>query len=383
MHATAPALDLTNADGLWAIFQNRDDRYAGRVYLGVRTTGIYCRPKCPARAPKRQNVVFFLTRESAEAAGFRPCKRCKPDQLAPDPRVALVERACRAIEERLPDEIDGDAIAAALGVPTERLQRVFREVSGVSLASHIRGRKMQHLRDGLRQRRDVAFAIYDAGFSSSSRVYEHAGRELGMTPVAYRDGGAGERACVAVERTPFGELLVAWTERGICAVRLGASTEELLADLRREFPAAELADAESERPQIRQLVEHVLKGTALAELPFDVRGTLFQRRVWEELRRIPRGETRTYAEVAAAIGEPGAVRAVANACGANRAALAIPCHRVVRSDGGLGGYRWGVERKRQLLAAEGATIPGRTSAGSEKVTHGSDAPADDLPAPPM
>ena len=355
MHTATPTLDLSNPDGLWAIFQNRDARFAGRVYLGVRTTGIYCKPQCPAKSPKRQNVVFFLTRESAEAAGFRACKRCKPDQLEADPKVALVEAACREIAQSLPDEVDSDGVAAALGVETERLQRTFREVSGVSLASYIRGRKMQSLRDGLRTQRDVAFAIYDAGFSSSSRVYEHADRELGMTPATYREGGAGERIRAFVEPTSFGQVLVAWTERGICAVRLGETPDDLLAELRRELPAAELAqedDLDEARSLVQEIIEHIERGTAIAHLTVDVRGTVFQRKVWEELRRIPRGETRSYAEVAEAIGEPAAVRAVANACGANRTALVIPCHRVVRSDGGLGGYRWGADRKERILAAE-------------------------------
>ena len=339
--ADAP-LDITDPDRMWAIFQERDGRYDGRVFLAVRTTKIYCRPRCPARSPKRENVRFYLTREGAEAAGYRACKRCKPDQILVDPRLATVEAACRHVAGHLDDDQTVEQVARAVGHTAASLQRLFREVTGIALASYIRGQRMDRLRQGLKGETDVTYAIYDAGFSSSSRVYERADRELGMTPATYRAGAAGQTVSVVVSDSPLGRVLVARTDKGICSIRLGDDTEALKAELAAEFPNAEIVEDRDGGSIIRDVVDTIVRGTSIPDLDLDVRGTVFQRRVWEELRRIPRGETRTYAQVAEAIGRPSAVRAVANACATNQAALVIPCHRVVRTDGGLGGYRWGV-----------------------------------------
>lgn len=350
LYADTP-LDITDPDRMWSIFAERDSRYDGKIFIAVRTTKIYCRPRCPARAPKRENVRFYLTRERAEAAGYRACKRCKPDQVVTDPRLATVEAACRHVAAHLDDELAVDEVASAVGHSAASLQRLFREVTGVALASYVRGQRMDRLRHGLKGRSDVTFAIYDAGFSSSSRVYERADRELGMTPATYRAGAAGQTVRVVVSGSPLGQVLVARTDNGICAVRLGDDADALRAELIAEFPNAEMVEGD-DGSIVREVVDTVVRGTAIPDLHLDVRGTIFQRRVWEELRRIPRGETRTYAQVAEAIGRPSAVRAVANACAQNQAALVIPCHRVVRTDGGVGGYRWGAERKQAILAAE-------------------------------
>lgn len=350
--AAAATLDITDPDRMWSIFVERDGRYDGKIFLAVRTTKIYCRPRCPARSPKRENVRFYLTREGAEAAGYRACKRCKPDQVVVDPRLATVEAACRHVAGHLDEELTVDLVAAAVGHTAASLQRLFREVTGVALASYVRGQRMDRLRRGLKGKTDVTYAIYDAGFSSSSRVYERADRELGMTPATYRAGAAGQTLRVVVSDSPLGRVLVARTDKGICSVRLGEDAEALRAEVAAEFPNAELVEDRDGGSIVRAVVDTVVRGTAIPDLHLDVRGTVFQRRVWEELRRIPRGETRTYAQVAEAIGRPSAVRAVANACAGNQAALVIPCHRVVRSDGGLGGYRWGADRKQAILAAE-------------------------------
>ena len=348
---TAP-LDITDPERMWAIFTERDGRYDGRIFLAVRTTKIYCRPRCPARPPKRENVRFYLTRESAEAAGYRACKRCKPDQVVVDPRLATVEAACRHIAAHLDDDLTVDQVAAAVGHTAASLQRLFREVTGVALASYIRGRRMDRLRAGLKGKTDVTYAIYDAGFSSSSRVYERTDDELGMTPAAYAAGAAGQTVTVVVNGSPLGQVLVARTDKGICAIRLGDDAQALRDELSAEFPNAAIVDGGDGDAIVCDVVDTVVRGTPIPDLHLDVRGTVFQRRVWEELRRIPRGETRTYAQVAEAIGRPSAVRAVANACAKNQAALVIPCHRVVRTDGAPGGYRWGTDRKRTILAVE-------------------------------
>ena len=324
----AAPLDITDPDQMWSIFQERDSRYDGKIFLAVRTTKIYCRPHCPARSPKRENTRFYLTREGAEAAGYRACKRCKPDQLVVDPRLATVESACRHVASHLDDDLTVEQVAAAAGHTAASLQRLFREVTGVALASYLRGQRMDRLRQGLKGKTDVTYAIYDAGFSSSSRVYERTDGELGMTPATYRSGAAGQTVSVVVSDSLLGQVLVARTDKGICAIRLGDDAEALKAELVAEFPNAEIVDERDGGSIVRDVVDTVVRGTAIPDLHLDVRGTVFQRRVWEELRRIPRGETRTYAQVAEAIGRPSAVRAVANACATNQAALVIPCHRV-------------------------------------------------------
>jgi AraC family transcriptional regulator of adaptative response/methylated-DNA-[protein]-cysteine methyltransferase len=319
--------------------------------MGVRTTGIYCRPGCPARQPKKQNVRFFATSGAAEQAGFRACKRCHPGEIQADPRLTVVEAACRYIDQHYDEDVGMDALATVLAVSPATLQRAFREVVGISPRVYARERRLHQFRDELRQGSEVSRAIYGAGFSSPSRVYEHSAADLGMTPARYRRGGELAEVRVALGASPFGVIGVGRTENGICSVRLGDSPDEVLAAVKTELPHANISLVDGD-PDLERIVAHVVEGTAIAELSLDLRGTAFQRAVWTELRRIPRGQTRTYREIAERVGQPKAVRAVANACASNPTALAVPCHRVVRSDGGLGGYRWGVARKQAILELE-------------------------------
>jgi AraC family transcriptional regulator, regulatory protein of adaptative response / methylated-DNA-[protein]-cysteine methyltransferase len=350
---TTSALDYADFDGLWTAFHRGADAPLGQLFMGVRTTGIYCRPGCPARQPKRTNVRFFATASAAERSGFRACKRCHPNELQPNPKLAMVESACRYIDEHYDDDVRLEALADALGVSTQTLQRTFREVIGISPRVYARERRLDQFRDELRGGSDVSQAIYGAGFSSPSRVYERAGGDLGMTPAQYRRGAPEEAIRVALGQSPFGIVGVGRTEAGICSIRLGDSPDDVLSAITSELPHAEIALVESD-PDLDRIVAHVVAGTSITDLSLDLRGTAFQRKVWTELRRIPRGEQRTYQQIAEQVGSPRSVRAVANACGANPTALAVPCHRVIRSDGTLGGYRWGVERKQAILTLEQA-----------------------------
>jgi AraC family transcriptional regulator of adaptative response/methylated-DNA-[protein]-cysteine methyltransferase len=351
MTMTTQLPNYADFDLLWDAFHRKDGAPLGRLFMGVRTTGIYCRPGCPARQPKRENVRFFATGSAAERAGFRACKRCRPSELQPDPKLTVVEDACRYIDEHFEDDVRVESIAMALGISTQTLQRTFREVIGITPRVYARERRLDQFRDELRAGSDVSQAIYGAGFSSPSRVYEKAVDELGMTPARYRKGAEAISLQVALGSSPFGVVGIARSDRGICAVRLGDAPDDVLSTLTAEFPKAEIMLVEAD-PDLDRIIHHVVDGTAIADLPLDLRGTAFQRKVWTELRRIPRGETRSYGDIAARIGEPKAVRAVAQACGANPTALAVPCHRVVRSDGALGGYRWGPDRKRAILDLE-------------------------------
>jgi AraC family transcriptional regulator of adaptative response/methylated-DNA-[protein]-cysteine methyltransferase len=263
----------------------------------------------------------------------------------------MVESACRYIDENYEDDVRLEALADALGVSSQTLQRTFREVIGITPRVYARERRLDQFRDELRSGSDVSRAIYGAGFSSPSRVYERAGDDLGMTPAQYRRGAPSETIRVALGRSPFGIVGVGRTGAGICSIRLGDTPDDVLSAITTEFPHAEIALVEAD-PDLDLIVAHVVAGTSIVDLSLDLRGTAFQRKVWTELRRIPRGEQRTYQQIAEQVGSPRSVRAVANACGANPTALAVPCHRVVRSDGALGGYRWGVERKRVILTLE-------------------------------
>jgi AraC family transcriptional regulator of adaptative response/methylated-DNA-[protein]-cysteine methyltransferase len=351
MPTQTPFLNYADFDRLWDAFHSGPDAPTGQLFMGVRTTGIYCRPGCPARQPKRTNVRFFATASAAERSGFRACKRCHPNEIQPNPKLAVVESACRYIDEHYEDDVRLDALADALGVSTQTLHRTVREVLGITPRVYARERRLNQFRDELRNGSDVSRAIYGAGFSSPSRVYERAGDDLGMTPAQYRRGAPQEMIQVALGPSPFGVVGVGRTGAGICSIRLGNSPDDVLAAITAEFPHAEIALVEAD-PDLERIVQHVVAGTSIADLPLDLRGTAFQRKVWTELRRIPRGERRSYQQIATQVGSPRAVRAVANACGANPTALAVPCHRVVRSDGGLGGYRWGADRKQTILALE-------------------------------
>src|ERR1700727_2093968 len=339
----------------WQAVKSRDSAFDGTFLFAVRTTGIYCRPSCASRAAKRENISFFSTAAKAEKAGYRACKRCRPDQLgAPDPQMQAVKRACERIEtaEEAPKLAE---LAASAGLSPYHFHRVFKALTGVTPKAYAAETRARRAADKLRTAETVTEAIYDAGFNSSSRFYENTDARLGMTPGAVRRGGAGTVIRFAVGEASLGAVLVAATDKGVCAITLGDDPEALVRDLQDRFPNAEFegGDAEFER-MVAQVVGLVHAPGHGLYLPLDIRGTAFQQKVWAALSAIPAGKTATYTEIARVIGQPKAVRAVAQACGANPLAVAIPCHRVVRSDGDLSGYRWGVERKRKLIDREAA-----------------------------
>jgi AraC family transcriptional regulator of adaptative response/methylated-DNA-[protein]-cysteine methyltransferase len=347
----APARD----EERWRAVKRRDPAFDGKFLFAVRTTGVYCRPSCASRPAKRENVSFFSTAAEAETAGYRACKRCRPNKLgAPDPQIEAVKRACQRIEqaEEAPRLAE---LAAGAGLSPYHFHRVFKTITGVTPKAYAAEMRARRAADKLRTAGTVTEAIYEAGFNSSSRFYESTAARLGMTPGEVRRGGAGARIRFAVGEASLGAVLVAATDKGVCAILLGDDPEALVRDLQDRFPRAELqgGDAEFER-MVAEVVGLVEAPGQRLDLPLDIRGTAFQQRVWAALRAIPPGKTATYSEVARAIGQPKAVRAVAQACGANPLAVAIPCHRVVRADGDLSGYRWGIERKRKLIDREAA-----------------------------
>ena len=338
----------------WDAVVHRDRTADGLFYYSVRTTGVYCRPSCGARLPRRENVTFHASREDAERVGFRPCKRCRPDQPArPDQHAAAVAKACRLIDAA--DEVPSlDELAAAAGMSTFHFHRVFKTITGVTPKAYATAQRAQRVRMELSRGGSVTEAIYNAGFNSSGRFYAASSDVLGMKPGTFRAGGNGETIRFAVGECSLGSVLVAATGQGVCAILLGDDPDALVQDLQRRFSNAQLVGGDAEFEQLVAkvigLVESPRQGW---NLPLDVRGTAFQQRVWQALREIPPGSTVSYSQVAERIGEPKAVRAVAQACASNAVAVAIPCHRVVRRDGGLSGYHWGVERKRALLEREG------------------------------
>jgi len=336
-----------DAETAWAAFMRRDRGWDGRVIGAVKTTGIYCKPSCPARRPKRDHVEFFATCEEARGAGYRPCLRCKPDEVGRDREavaaaVKLIEQAEEAptLEE----------LSAAVGYAPHHFQRIFKRDLGVSPAEYSRGLRNQRSQVALKAKGRITDAVYDAGYAGPSSFYSDAKERLGMTPSAWRNGGRGETIRWTHFDSPLGQMLIAATSKGICRLTFDDSEQSL----RRFFPYADIVE---DAGGLKELVEGALaaidKPLAARELPIDVAGTAFQEAVWRELRKIPPGETRSYAQIAAAIGQPKAVRAVGTANGDNHVAVLIPCHRVIRSDGSLGGYAGGLDRKRKLLAAEG------------------------------
>ena len=345
---------------MWQAVLDRDTRFEGLMVYAVQSTGVYCRPGCPARRPRREQVSFYPNCTEAEQAGYRACKRCRPQEaLALSTRVELVERACRLIEAAVEDPTQVDHLPSleelgkALAVSPSHLHRLFKAISGITLHQYAAGQKLKKFKQHVKQGDDLTTALYEAGYGSSSRLYENAASRLGMTPAAYRRGGQGKAIAYVIVESPLGKMLAAATRQGLCAVSFGEDEDQLKDFLRNEYPAATLhQDDQALNGWVAALLQHLAGSLPHLALPLDVQATAFQLRVWEELRRIPYGETRTYAEVARAIGRPNAVRAVANACGANPTVLVTPCHRVVRSDGSLGGYRWGVERKQALLEKE-------------------------------
>jgi len=355
--ATPQADTRSSSELLWDACLRRDREYDGRFVIGVRTTGIYCKPSCPARKPLRRNVEFYSAPQLARQAGFRACKRCAPDRVAM--RDAAAERVlaiCHYIRSARLESVTLARLGKRFSLSPAHLQRVFKHYVGISPLEYLEACRMDQLKLALRNGASVTDAIYEAGFGSPSRVYERAAREIGMTPRAYRDQARGEKVSYSVVPCALGLALIATTSKGICAVKLGDDAETLGAELREEFAGAELSTGDTTHEEwIRGVVALAEGRAADVSLPLDVRGTAFQRKVWSALRKIPLGKTRTYAQVAASIGRPEAVRAVAGACGANPTALVVPCHRVIQSTGGLGGYHWGVDRKRRLLAAEKAS----------------------------
>ena len=337
----------------WAAVQARAREADGIFYYSVRSTGVYCHPSCPSRGARRANVAFHASREDAEAAGFRPCLRCKPDQppLA-ERQAAAVAQACRLIDGAL-EEPDLDTLAQACGMSRFHFHRVFKAHTGITPKAYAAARRAERLTQRLAQAATATEAAYDAGFNSSGRFYAATPGVLGMTPGRWRAGGGGEQIRFAVAQCSLGALLVAATGKGICSILLGDDPDALVRDLQDRFPKAELIGAEPEfETTVAQVVAFVEAPRIGLDLPLDLRGTAFQQRVWQALRAIPAGGTMGYAELAAQLGMPQGARAVAGACAANPVAIAVPCHRVVRNDGSISGYRWGVERKHALLERE-------------------------------
>jgi len=333
----------------WQAIQGRDARRDGDFVYGVRTTGVVCRPSCPSRRPLRSNVEVFATRDEALRAGYRPCARCRAEPAGADP---VLERALAYLDGHLDEPVTLGTLSSAVGLSPSHLQRRFTRALGVSPRSYQERRRLERFKRLVRHGEPVGEATYGAGFGSSRALYETAKLGLGMTPGRYRSGGRGESIHFTVVESATDRLLVAATERGICAVEIGSDEKRLVEALAREFPKAVLQRDDGALRDRAEGVLGVIRGREGAPLRLDMRGTAFQLRVWRALRDIPRGETRTYAAVAEVIGQPGAARAVARACASNRIALVVPCHRVVRANGEPGGYRWGADRKRRALAEE-------------------------------
>ena len=348
---------IVEENSYWRGVLERDRRLDGAFVFAVRSTGIYCRPSCPSRRPGRQQVTFFPLPEAAERAGFRPCRRCRPRETrASDPQVEMVRRVCERIDSNLEEPLGLQALSALAGTSPCHLQRTFKRLMGISPREYADARRLHRFKGHLREGKEVTAALYEAGYGSSSRLYERASAQLGMTPVTYRKGGRGMSIGYSIADCPLGRVLVAATERGVCMVSLGDADAVLEAALVSEYPNAEIhRDAAELSKWVKAILNNLNGRERRLDLPLDVEATAFQRRVWQELRRIPYGRTRSYSEVAHAIGRPRAVRAVARACATNPVSIVVPCHRVVREDGGLAGYRWGLKRKKSLLEREQST----------------------------
>jgi len=354
-------MDTMSQEDRWKAVLGRNKRFDGAFVYGVQSTGIYCRPSCPARRPRKDQVSFFRMPEAAKQAGFRPCRRCRPDEaINKDPEVNLVQRLCRYIENY--DSAEEPLTLAAMGtyvqVSPYHLQRIFKRNMGITPKQYGDACRVRRLKGLFKNGEDVTSALYEAGYGSSSRLYEGASARLGMTPGTYVRGGKGMRIRYTIVNSPLGRLLVAATEKGISAVSIGKSNAALEDALSDEYPAAEIRRDEAGLGEYVGILLKYLDGKQPnLNLPLDIQVTAFQRRVYETLRAIPYGQTRTYAEVAESIGHPQAVRAVAQACASNPTALIIPCHRVIRKNGHSSGYRWGTQTKRTLLAKETIAAP--------------------------
>ncbi|MBI2682621.1 MAG: bifunctional DNA-binding transcriptional regulator/O6-methylguanine-DNA methyltransferase Ada [Acidobacteriales bacterium] len=343
-------------DVLWQAVLARNRDLDGVFFYGVKSTGIFCRPTCPSRRPRRDQVDFYFDPRSAERAGFRACRRCRPTEAqAPNPQAELVHRVCRYIEESLEATLTLRTISHAVESSPFHLQRTFKHVLGITPQEYVELRRVAVFRAAVRHGQPIVDATYEAGFNSSRGVYERAHAHLGMTPSSYQKGAPGQQIAYAIAESPLGNLLVARTEKGICKVALGDDAGFLGRSLAAEFPKAEIReDRSSLQSSVKAILGYLNEKQTSLDLPLDLQATAFQMRVWRELQKIPYGQTMSYEEIARRIRQPKATRAVARACATNPVALVVPCHRVVRKDGSMGGYRWGVERKGKLLGMESA-----------------------------
>jgi AraC family transcriptional regulator of adaptative response/methylated-DNA-[protein]-cysteine methyltransferase len=349
-------MTVLNRERAWQKIEAHDASGDGQFVYAVRTTGIYCRPSCPSRRPVPKNVVLYGTPEKARAAGYRACKRCRPDAM--HPQAAMVAAACRYLDDARDKAPTLAELGAAVRMSPFALQRLFRSVLGVTPRQYFATRQTHRFRAELAGSSTVTSAVYQAGYGSSSRVYEGSDDALGMTPGTYRKQGVSEQIRYTLAASPLGRILVAATERGLCAVAFADTDQELIASLHRDFSRATLQrDDAALQTRLTSVLGELREHPISTALPLDVRATAFQRRVWDALRQIPRGQTRSYGELAKAIGQPTAVRAVARACGQNPVAVLVPCHRVIGKGGAVTGYRWGMERKRRLLALEQVRPP--------------------------
>jgi AraC family transcriptional regulator, regulatory protein of adaptative response / methylated-DNA-[protein]-cysteine methyltransferase len=352
----------------WSAVLARDASLDGAFFFAVASTGVYCCPSCPAKRPRRGNVTFFRRPEDAERAGFRACLRCRPKSASRSPQTAKVKNICRYIEQHLDEPVTLERLGAAFGQSPFHLQRTFKKTLGITPREYADSCRMKLLKRNLQAGQTVTHALYDAGYSSSSRLYERTASQLGMTPDKYRRGAIAAAIRYTCADSPLGRMLVAATEKGICAIQFADTDDELHEGLKREFPfAIRKRDDESMKAWTKTLLEQIAGHRLHRTLPLDIQATAFQRRVWTHLQSLPFGVTQSYGQVAKAIGRPTAARAVARACATNPVAVAIPCHRVVREDGEMGGYRWGVQRKRALLQLEeeGTKPRGQTGAAQQ------------------
>ena len=351
--ANETEMSTTLENQWWDAVLARDASRDGEFFFGVTSTGVYCRPSCAAKRPRRENVAFFLRLEDAEKAGFRACLRCKPRSASRNPQADAIKRICRYIEQHLDEPITLDRLSSAFGMSPFHLQRTFKKVVGITPRAYADSCRMKLLKQNLQTGKSVTTALYDAGYSSSSRLYERTASQLGMTPDKYRRGAVAATIRYTFADSPLGRMLVAATDKGVCAIQFADTDDELGEGLKREFPfAVRKRDDESMEAWTKTLLSQMDGHAVNSALPLDIQATAFQRRVWTHLQSMPFGTTQSYGEVAKAIGQPSAARAVARACATNPVAVAIPCHRVVREDGGMGGYRWGVQRKETLLQLE-------------------------------
>jgi AraC family transcriptional regulator of adaptative response/methylated-DNA-[protein]-cysteine methyltransferase len=350
--------EMLNPERCWEAVLSRDAGQDGRFFFGVLSTGVYCRPSCPARAPLRRNVRFYETPAEAERDGLRPCLRCRPlAVVSADPNAARIRDVCRFIDAHSDAPLKLADLAGRTGLSPFHLQRSFKAIVGLTPKQYVEASRLKLLKHGLKHSKDVTEAVYGAGYGSSSRVYERADTRLGMTPNQYRRGGRDVTIAYVAVESPVGLMMIGATDRGLCFVQFGESREELAAALEKEYPSARIEPmSEPHHPDFRKWIDalnrHLAGAQPHLDLPLDIRATAFQMRVWNYLQTIPYGEVQSYAEVASGIGRPTAARAVARACAGNTVAVVIPCHRVIRGTGELGGYRWGLARKRALLDRE-------------------------------